>query len=100
MVNATLGAYPDQTLADAGYRSKAVFEALAGHTEAIVPIGREGKSHRPINAATLPLTAAMAEKRSNTLSACLAALAAASTSLVYAHNCLSGHPTKVFCRPD
>jgi hypothetical protein len=61
-VNATLGAYPDQTLADAGYRSEAVFEALSGHTDAVVAIGREGKSHRPINAATLPLTAAMANK--------------------------------------
>lgn len=61
-VNATLGSYPDQTLADAGYRSEAVFEALAGRTDAIVAIGREGKSHRPINAATLPLTAAMADK--------------------------------------
>jgi transposase len=61
-VNANLGAYPDQTLADAGSRSEAVFEALAGRTDVVIAIGREGKSHRPINSATLPLTAAMVEK--------------------------------------
>ena len=31
-VKDTLGEYPEQTLADAGYRSEAVFEALAGGT--------------------------------------------------------------------
>ena len=46
-VKDTLGAYPEQTLADAGYRSEAVFEALAGRTDLVVAIGREGKSHRP-----------------------------------------------------
>jgi transposase len=61
-VNANLGAYPDQTLADAGYRSEAVFEALAGLTDVVIAIGREGKGHRPIDATTLPLTAAMVEK--------------------------------------
>jgi transposase len=61
-VKDTLGAYPDQTLADAGYRSEAVFEALAGCTDLVVAIGREGKGHRAINEATLPLTAAMAVK--------------------------------------
>lgn len=61
-IHATLGAYPEQTLADAGYRSEAVFEALGEHTDLVVPIGREGKGHRPINQATLPLTAAMATK--------------------------------------
>jgi hypothetical protein len=55
-INATLGADPDQTLADAGSRSAAVFEALAGHADAVVAIGREGKSHRAINAATLSLS--------------------------------------------
>ena len=62
VVKATLGAYPDQTLADAGYRSEATFEALAGRTDLVVAIGREGKAHRPINEETLPLTAAMVAK--------------------------------------
>ena len=62
VVKDTLGVYPEQTLADAGYRSEATFQALAGRTDLIVAIGREGKGHRPINEATLPLTAAMAEK--------------------------------------
>jgi len=61
-VKAELGAYPGQTLADAGYRSEAVFEALKDHTELFVAIGREAKTHRPINEATLPLTAAMVTK--------------------------------------
>lgn len=61
-VKGTLGAYPEQTLADAGYRSEAVFEALADRTDLVVAIGSEGKSHRPINEASLPLTAAMVEK--------------------------------------
>jgi transposase len=62
VVKATLGAYPEQTLADAGYRSEAVFGQLAGSTDLVVAIGREGKGHRTINAASLPLTAAMAAK--------------------------------------
>jgi transposase len=61
-VKDNLGAYPEQTLADAGYRSESVFETLAGRTELVVAIGREGKEHRPINEATLPLTAAMVAK--------------------------------------
>ena len=61
-VKAALGTYPGQTLADAGYRSEAVLGALEDHTELFVAIGREAKNHRPINAATLPLTAAMATK--------------------------------------
>jgi hypothetical protein len=61
-VKSALGAYPEQTLADAGYRSEEVFEVLAGRTELVVAIGREGKSHRPINEASLPLTAAMVAK--------------------------------------
>lgn len=39
-----------------------MFEALVGRTDLVVAIGREGKSHRPINEATLPLTAAMVDK--------------------------------------
>ena len=61
-VKSALGAYPEQTLADAGYRSEEVFEVLAGRTDLVVAIGREGKSHRPINEASLPLTAAMVTK--------------------------------------
>ena len=61
-VKDALGAYPQQTLADAGYRSEAVFATLAGRTDLIVAIGREGKAHRPINEASLPLTAAMVAK--------------------------------------
>ena len=61
-VKDNVGTYPEQTLADAGYRSEAVFEVLAGRTDLVVAIGREGKSHRPINEASLPLTAAMVAK--------------------------------------
>ena len=61
-VKDNVGAYPEQTLADAGYRSEAVFEALAGRTDLIVAIGRERKEHRTIREATLPLTAAMVAK--------------------------------------
>lgn len=39
-----------------------MFEPLAGRTDLVVAIGREGKSHRSINEASLPLTAAMAAK--------------------------------------
>jgi transposase/predicted transcriptional regulator len=61
-VHDNLGAYPAQTLADAGYRSEAVFEELGKRTDLIVALGREGKKHVEINADSLPRTAAMAEK--------------------------------------
>ncbi len=61
-VKNALGVYPEQTLADAGYRSEAMFQALAGRTELIVAIGREGKGHRAISDVSLPLTAAMVHK--------------------------------------
>jgi hypothetical protein len=61
-VKNNLGAYPEQTLADAGYRSEAVFEALADRTELVVALGREGKQSVQINAQSLPRTAAMAAK--------------------------------------
>ncbi len=61
-VKDTLGAHPAQTLADAGYRSEAVFAELADHTDLVVALGREGKKHVDINAASLPRTAAMATK--------------------------------------
>jgi transposase len=61
-VHDNLGVYPAQTLADAGYRSEAVFEELGERTDLIVALGREGKKHVEINADSLPRTAAMAEK--------------------------------------
>jgi transposase len=57
------GKYPRQALADAGFRSEAVFEALANHpTELVVALGREGKQLMAIDPARRPLTAAMARK--------------------------------------
>ena len=61
-VKDALGAYPEQTLADAGYRSEAVFAALTGCTDLVVAIGREGKEHRAIDETSLPLTSAMVAK--------------------------------------
>jgi hypothetical protein len=61
-VKNNVGAYPEQTLADAGYRGEAVFEALAGHTDLVAAMGREGKKHVDINAARLPRTAARVAK--------------------------------------
>ncbi len=62
-VRAVVGADPDQVLADAGYRSEAVFEALQEHpAELVVALGREGKKNVSINGRRRPLTAAMAEK--------------------------------------
>lgn len=61
-VKDNVGAYPEQTLADAGYRSEAVFERLAERTDLVVALGREGKKHADINATSLPRTAAMAAK--------------------------------------
>ena len=61
-VHNNLGAYPKQTLADAGYRSEAVFKELGERTDLIVALGREGKQQATIDADSLPLTAAMGEK--------------------------------------
>jgi len=61
-VKDAVGAYPEQTLADAGYRSEAVFEELADRTDLVVALGREGKKHVQINATSLPRTALMAAK--------------------------------------
>ena len=50
-------------LADAGYRSEAVFEHLASSsTELVVALGREGRQQAAIDAGKLPFTAAMALK--------------------------------------
>lgn len=50
-------------LADAGFRSEAVFEALQDHpTELVVAMGREGKKQLAIDPNRRPFTAAMAQK--------------------------------------
>ncbi len=58
-VKSNLGQSAKQVLADAGYRNEAVFEQLA-RTETdmdlVVALGREGKQHVRIDAATLPYT--------------------------------------------
>ena len=62
-VQANLGQAPEQVLADAGYRSEAVFEQLAGSAiDAVIALGREGKRCAEINPETHPHTAAMAAK--------------------------------------
>lgn len=55
-------AYPAQTLADAGYRSEAVFEELAEYPERVVALGREGKKLAAIAPESLSRNAAMAVK--------------------------------------
>jgi transposase len=62
-VKHSTGADPRQVVADAGYRSEAVFEALREHpAEIIVALGREGKKELGIDPKKRPLSAAMAEK--------------------------------------
>lgn len=62
-VKQTAGAYPEQALADAGFRSEAVFQRLQGHpTRLVVAMGREGKRQLAIDPDRRPLTAAMAEQ--------------------------------------
>lgn len=62
-VKETAGEYPEQVLADAGFRSEAVFDALQDHpTELLVALGREGKKQLAIDAHKRPHTAAMARK--------------------------------------
>ena len=64
-VKANLDADAAQTLADAGYRSEAVFEYLKDcPTELVVALGREGKEHAQIDAHKHPCTAAMEAKLS------------------------------------
>ncbi len=66
MIKATednVGAVPQQALADTGYKSEAVFEALAGSDcEVIVALGREGKAQLAVDPERMPHTAAMACK--------------------------------------
>lgn len=62
-VRANLDADASQVLADAGYRSEAVFEQLKDHpTELVVALGREGKEQVQIDASKNPCTLAMAAK--------------------------------------
>lgn len=62
-VQANLDALPQQTLADAGFRSEAVLEQLAEvPTELIVALGREGREDARIDAQKHPHTAAMAAR--------------------------------------
>jgi hypothetical protein len=62
-VRANLGQDADQVLADAGFRSEAVFEQLKhSPSELIVALGREGKQAVSIDAEQHPHTAAMDAK--------------------------------------
>lgn len=62
-VKQTAGEYPEQVLADAGFRSEAMFEALKDHpTDLVVALGREGKKPGGIDPRKRPHTAAMAKK--------------------------------------
>ncbi len=62
-VKANLGAHAREVLADAGYRSEAMFEQLREHPSAVVvALGREGRQQLDIDAAKYPRTAEMAAK--------------------------------------
>jgi IS5 family transposase len=62
-VKATLQALPEQVLADTGYKSEAVFAALAEcGCEVVVALGREGKAQLALDPERMPHTAAMAAK--------------------------------------
>jgi transposase len=62
-VRTNLQALPKQALADTGYKSEAVFEALADSgCEVVVALGREGKAQLAVDSQKMPHTAAMAAK--------------------------------------
>lgn len=62
-VRANLHALPQTVLADAGFRSEAVFEQLAEHPiDLVVAMGREGKKQLKIDETRYPRTAEMAGK--------------------------------------
>jgi len=62
-VQTNLEALPQQTLADAGFRSEAVLEQLAEiASDVIVALGREGRDNARIDAQKYPRTAAMAAR--------------------------------------
>lgn len=62
-VQDNLGALPEQALADTGYKSEAVFQALAASgCDLVVSLGREGKQALSFDPERSPHTAAMAAK--------------------------------------
>jgi len=62
-VSDNLGCLPEQALADTGYKSEAVFAALAGSgCELVVALGREGKRALHFDPERSPHTAVMAAK--------------------------------------
>ena len=62
-VRENLGSLPEQALADTGYKSETVFEALAASgCDLVVSLGREGKQALRFDPQRLPHTAAMAAK--------------------------------------
>ena len=62
-VKDNLGTLPERTIADTGYKSEAVFEALAGSgCDVVVALGREGKQALRFDPERSPHTAAMAAK--------------------------------------
>jgi transposase len=62
-VQANLGQLPGQVLADTGYKSEAVFEALAASgCDLVVALGREGKGTLNFDPERSPRTAQMAAK--------------------------------------
>ena len=62
-VQDNVGVLPQQVLADTGYKSEAVFEALAGKPcDVVVALGREGKAQLAVDPQRMPHTAAMAHK--------------------------------------
>jgi hypothetical protein len=62
-VQTNLEQSPNQTLADASFRSEAVLEQLAdGPCDVIVALGREGRENTAIDADKYPHTAAMAAR--------------------------------------
>jgi transposase len=62
-VKNNLGALPEQALADTGYKSEAVFEALADSgCDLVVALGREGKQALRFDPERSPHTAAMEAK--------------------------------------
>lgn len=66
-VKATLGDEAQQVLADAGFRSEAVFEQLKDcPSELIVALGREGKQDLEIDAQKYPHSAAMNDAKLKT----------------------------------
>lgn len=66
-VQSNLQALPQQTLADAGFRSEAVLEQLAAiPCDVIVALGREGRDNARIDAQKYPRTAAMAARLQTT----------------------------------